>query len=512
MSISKNNNITQIHETIYKHCAISPDKIAIICGERKYSYKELWDHVKAVGRWLSNHHTKESRVGLMLENSFETVCFIYGASLAGMISVPLDANIHTNNLSYILKDCSLSLIVALKKHIPKLQQTEDIQNCQVLINDDEDVLNKELRPSFNEQDHFDEIHLAHQDRVVSILYTTGTTGIKKGVMLGHKNLLAGSRNICEFMQMDSEIVESLSMPLSHSFGYARLRSVIDVGGTCIIHNGLLHPERVLNNMKIYQANALSLVPQGFAILLDFYKKQFEKIASQIKWIEIGSAFMRKSHKVLLMDLCPNALICMHYGLTEASRSAFIEFHSERTHLHTVGRPSPQINIRIVDKTSKDVEAENIGEIVIKGDTVMQGYWNKEDLTKQTLHDDWLQTGDIGFIDSHGYVHLLGRREEIINIGGLKVAPSEVEEILLKYKGIVEVAVTGVKSSDDITGNVIKAYVVTDDPLLDLKKVEQFCLENMEPYKVPAMIKKVDSLPKTSSGKIQRHLISNEDAK
>ena len=509
---TNNTKISQIHEAIYKHCLIRPNKTAVVCGDRKYSYQELWRNVRAVGGWLSQNYTKGSRVGLMLENSFEAVCFIYGASLAGMISVPLDSNIHANNISYILGDCSLSLIVALRKHIPKLQQAKDIQKCQVLISDDDqNVLTRELRRFFDEQDNEEEVHFASNCKVVSILYTSGTTGLKKGVMLGHKNLLAGSRNICDFMQMNSEIVEILSMPFSHSFGYARLRSVMDVGGTGIIQNGLLHPERVLKNMQTYRANALSLVPQGFTILLDFYKKQFEKIAPQIKWIEIGSAFMRESHKLLLMNLCPNARICMHYGLTEASRSAFIEFHSEKSYLHTVGRPSPQTDLIIVDETSEEVEVEHTGEIIIKGDTVTQGYWNKQDLTKKALRDDWLRTGDIGLIDSHGYVHLLGRREEIINIGGLKVAPGEVEDVLLKYEGIVEAAVTGVESSDDITGVTVRAYVVTEDLSLDLKKVEQFCLENLEPYKAPSEIKQVDSLPRTNSGKIQRHLISNEGA-
>jgi len=304
-------------------------------------------------------------------------------------------------------------------------------------------------------------------------------------------------------------VESLPMPLSHSFGFARLRCVFDVGGTVILENGFLRPERVIENMRINNTNAISSVPAGFAILLDHYFEQFQDISQYIKYIEIGSAFMRQKHKEMLMELCSNARICMHYGLTEASRSTFIEFHSDKDKLYTVGKPSPNVDVKIIDKNGVDLKLNETGEILVKGEMVMQGYWNKEKMTNESLTDGWLHTGDLGLVDSDGYVHLLGRKKEIINIGGLKVAPGEVEEVLLKYDGIVEAAVIGIKSSDNISDETIKAFVVTDKSTLQIKHVEKYCLENLEPYKVPAQFEIVDSLPKTNSGKIQKHLLIHE---
>jgi len=208
---------------------------------------------------------------------------------------------------------------------------------------------------------------------------------------------------------------------------------------------------------------------------------------------------------MLIKLCPNARICMHYGLTEASRTTFIEFHSEKCKLHTAGRPSPNVELQIMSENGETLGPNKTGEILVKGQMVMKGYFNKSDMTKEYLKNGWLHTGDLGMIDDEGYVHLLGRKKDIINIGGLKVAPGEIEEILLKYEWIAEAAVVGVKSSDDISNERIKAFIITDDEL-SIKDLEKFCLENIESYKLPSKFEIVESLPKTASGKIQRHLL------
>ena len=180
-------------------------------------------------------------------------------------------------------------------------------------------------------------------------------------------------------------------------------------------------------------------------------------------------------------------------------------------MHTVGTPSPNVKIKIIDYNGQELPLNKTGEILVKGQMVMEGYWSKPEMTEKYLKNDWLHTGDLGNIDDEGYLHLLGRKKEIINIGGLKVAPGEVEEILLKYDGIVEAAAVGVRSSDDISDEIIKAFIITDDEL-SIKDLEKFCLEKMESYKLPTEFEIVESLPKTSSGKIQRHLLNNNNIK
>ena len=498
-----------LHNQIYNGFIRSPGKTAVIQDNKFFSYENICLNVNKWAKWIDTNLEHQSRVGILLGNCIETIYAMYGTTLAGCICVPLDTDMHVRNIKYISEDASLDIIITSSKYLKKVEEVNKGNKFEILLVDsDNNIVGynsiEKIRMNVN-ADNFIEKDNADNSSTAFILYTTGTTGPKKGVMLSHANLLAATRNINQFMQIGPWAIESLPMRLSHSFGFARLRCVFDVGGTVILENGFLRPERILYNMKLHKANAISSVPAGFSILLDYYKEQFEEIGPQIRYIEIGSASMRQNHKEILMELCPNARICMHYGLTEASRSTFFEFHAEKEKLHTVGKPSPNVELRVIGANGEELSPNQTGEILVKGKMIMNGYWNKDEITKEHLKNGWLHTGDLGTMDDDGYLHLLGRKKEIINVGGLKVAPGEVEEILLKYNGIAEAAVVGVKSSDDISDEMIKAFIVTDDEL-SIKDLEKFCLENIESYKLPSEFEIVEFLPKTASGKIQRHLL------
>jgi len=330
-------------------------------------------------------------------------------------------------------------------------------------------------------------------------------------MLSHSQLLAATKNINQFMRIGPDIVESLPMRLSHSFGFARLRCVFDVSGSVILENGFLRPEHVLSNLKTKKANALSSVPSGFVILMGYFQDFFKEIGPQLRNIEIGSDFMRQEQKMLLMELCPNAKICLHYGLTEASRATFQDFHQDREHLDSVGKPSPNVKIRIGDENGNAVKAGTPGEILVKGKMVMSGYWGNPEMSNQAIKDGWLHTGDFGRIDVEGYIHLLGRSQEIINVGGLKVSPVEIEEVLLRYEGITEAVVIGEESPDKIPQNRIKAFLVVTDTkqFQNFEELKRYCTEELEAYKIPDKFEVVNEIPKSISGKIKRSSVSEK---
>lgn len=493
-----------LHDSIKYWSSNSPDKIALITDGKFFSYKGIWSIIQNFAFWISTNTKKYARVGILLENTPETVFAVYGVTMAGRICVPIDADIHERNMRYIINDCSIETIITSSMNLNKISNNggNNIKNI-ILVNGDEAYLsfNKIISENNTKKEFIPDFK---DDIPAFILYTTGTTGPQKGVVLSHYNLLEATKNINEFMQIDSDIVESLPMRLSHSFGFARLRSVFSVGGSVILENGFLRPERIIFNMNKYNANAISSVPAGFAIILDYYGKYFNDIGPNIRYIEIGSAFMRKDHKYLLMKYCPNARTCMHYGLTEASRATFIEFHSEKEKLHTVGKPSPNVKIKIISENKKDLGINKQGEICVKGKMVAREYLNKLEQTQNTFVDGWLLTGDIGAIDKEGYLHLLGRKKEMINVGGLKVAPGEVEEILLKYPNILEAAVVG-KKSNDLNQEFVSAYIVAKDNV-DTEELKKYCIANLELYKVPKEFNFIDKLPKTGSGKIQKHML------
>jgi len=484
------------------------DKIAIISNNREITYSEFFENFSSLGSFLKNRLAASSRIGMILKNSIEAAETMYACSHAEMILVPLDFNIQLKNLEYIVNDCEVSLIITNERIYRKFKDYFEAQKIAVLLIEDFKENKKNI------------LHLAgsglqtfsNNANIATILYTTGTTGPKKGVMLGHDTLIEASKNINDFMQIGDWVVESSPMPLSHSFGFARMRCVLESGGTLILEDSFIRPEKILYNMKKYNANGLSSVPTGFSIMLKCFFSVFKEVAQNIKYIEIGSAFMRDKYKQHLMQLMPQARLCMHYGLTEASRACFINFNSEKDYLHTVGRPSPNVDVEIRDKKGVSLGRNEVGQIYIKGKMLLKGYWKKDDLFKKNYRDNWFNSNDIGMIDDNGYIHLYGRKDDIMNIGGLKVAPGEVEEIILKHPEIAEVAVVGFKNEDDISNETIASFIVpnSSDFTLNIESLQKFCLQFLEPYKIPKQMEIVKELPKTNSGKIQRHLLKENE--
>jgi long-chain acyl-CoA synthetase len=198
---------------------------------------------------------------------------------------------------------------------------------------------------------------------------------------------------------------------------------------------------------------------------------------------------------------------MHYGLTEASRSAFIEFHADSAKLSTVGKASPFTDIQIFDNYGIQINDGQEGEICVKGEHVTLGYINQP---KQNAfygsNRDYFRTGDRGFIDSDGYITLIARIKELINVGGKKVAPTEVDEQLLKIDGVVDCACVAMKDPEGVLGEVVKAYVVRQNDSITAESINKQLVGTLESYKLPVKYEWIDTIPRTPNGKIQRNLL------
>ena len=214
--------------------------------------------------------------------------------------------------------------------------------------------------------------------------------------------------------------------------------------------------------------------------------------------------MPMEEKRTLIENLPDTRICMHYGLTEASRSAFIEFHEQYDHLDTVGKQTPNMFIEIRDEDGTKVSNGTEGEICVHGDAVFPGYYEMPDENKKSFWGGFFRTGDWGTIDDDGYIRLVSRKKELINVGGKKVSPIEVEEVLAKIEGIKDCVCVGVPDPEEVLGEVVKAYIVADDPSgIDFDEVKKKLMRLLENYKVPVLYEFIDAVPKTSSGKVQR---------
>jgi long-chain acyl-CoA synthetase len=345
--------------------------------------------------------------------------------------------------------------------------------------------------------------LCEPDSIADLLYTTGTTGRKKGVVLTQANVLAAARNIAEFVGSGPEDVEVVPLPLSHSFGLGRLRCMAVAGNTLILEPGVGTGATVVKQVLDRRATGLAMVPAGFDIVRRMTGDVLGRAREHLRYIEIGSAPMRPETRRWLTELLPNTRICHHYGLTEASRAVFTEYHSDAHKTGTAGRAAPNVEMVICDEGGSPLPVGETGEVVVRGGMVMKEYWKQPELTEKAFCAEGLKTGDIGYVDADGYLFLLGRRSDLINVGGRKVAPDEIEDLLRQFDGIKDVGCVG--EPDELLGERVKAYLVADREIR-CSEVVAFLRTRVEEFKIPQVVERIEIIPRTNSGKIQRQLL------
>ena len=473
-----------IEEQIFDHVQNTPDKVALISGDTEITYSQLWDYCLCSAEKLKQdyHLKKGDRVILSAAGNIEFVYAYFGVHIAGGICVPIDPDTNQTRFEYIEKSTTPVCVMGLLHNVKK----ETIPFS--------DVVNGTSKATYIAPE---------QSQVADILFTTGTTGAPKGVALSYNNLSAAARNINAFIGNTSSDVELLALPVSHSFGLGRLRCSLSKGATVVMLGTFANVKKFFKEMARCQVTMFAMVPASWGFIKKMSGKYIGKFADQLKFIEIGSSFMPVEDKELLMSLLPNTRICMHYGSTEASRSAFMEFHTYKDNLLSIGKASPNVEIKIFTSQGTPAALGEEGEVCVKGEHVTCSYWNETpERFASDFYDGYFRTGDCGTMDAEGNIYLKSRIKEMINVGGKKVSPMEVEDILNTIPGIKESACIGIPDPGIVLGEVVKAFIVADDNLSD-EEIMQQLRPQLEVYKLPVEIERINAIPKTGSGKIQR---------
>ena len=359
------------------------------------------------------------------------------------------------------------------------------------------------------QINLDNFETPELSQIADILFTTGTLGIPKGVTLSYSNLSAAARNINTFIGNTNDDIELIALPMSHSFGLGRLRCALSIGATIVLLGTFANVKRFFSEIKRNHVTMFAMVPASWNFIKRMSGEYIKSFSDQLKFIEIGSSFMPIEDKKLLMKLLPHTRICMHYGSTEASRSAFMEFHSFKDNLDSIGLASPNCQIDIFLPDGKIAPCGCEGEICVKGAHVTSAYWNASiECFASDFYGDFFRTGDCGFKDEKGNIYLKSRIKEMINVGGKKVAPMEIEDILNTIDGIKDSACVGIPDPENMLGEVVKAYIVTDTLITD-DEIMSYIRSRLEVYKWPVAIERISAIPKTASGKIQRLLLKSQ---
>lgn len=475
-------------QAIHNNASLYPDKFAVIVGENKVSYYQLYLNLLKAASLLESFGIKQGNcIVLSAHKDIEFIYLYLAAQTIGAINVIVDSETNLDRISYIENAVQPTFCFGYKssKFPSKLFQELDIN----------------FYPCYKELD--DKKGLTSES-ISEILFTTGTTGKPKGVCLTYNNIFSAATNINGFVQNSKEDIEVLGLPICHSFGMGRLRCNLIIGATIVILGSFANVRAFFKSIEQYHATGFGVVPAAWAYIRKISGRRIEKFANQIRYIEIGSASMPISTKHELLEMFPRTRICMHYGLTEASRACFMEFHDEE-HLLSIGRPvCDKVDIRVFDDQGNMVPSGIKGELCIKGNMVMKHYLNDDD-NSAAFHRDYFRTGDCGFMDEKGYLYLLGRDKELINVGGKKVSPMEVEDAICSL-GVGDCVCVAMKDEKGIMGELVKCYVLKGSTGLSFRDISRMLIGKLEAYKRPVEYEWIDEIPQTSSGKKQRILL------
>ena len=516
---------TLIHEYLRLSAGRFPEKVAIISGKERWTYRSIDQNSDRLadafaGMGLKRH----DRVVVFLDNSPESVISLYGILKAGGTFVILNGSMKSKKLGYILRDSGAKALVA---HVDKKEVVQDALNdlpdpCKVVWIGNPSHIPVSLQPlsfawstlteSVGHGESFplpeiktDRRRVIDQD-LAALIYTSGSTGEPKGVMSTHHNMVSAARSIIQYVGNRSDDVIVDVLPLSFDYGLYQVIMSVMFGGTVALES-FLFPIQVLQCIERERVTGLPLVPTVAAFLLKM--KNLEKYdLSSLRYMTNTGAALPVEHIRRLRALFPKVKIFSMFGLTECKRVCYLPPEEIDRRPASVGKAIPNCEVFILDEAGREVAAEEVGELVIRGSNVMRGYWNAPDLTARAYRpgrikgEMWLYSGDYFRMDQEGFLYFLGRKDDMIKSKGERISPKEVENVLSEIPGVAEVAVIGVP--DEILGQAIKAFIVrAPGNQLTEKEVLKASTENMESFMVPKFVEFVEDLPKSAHGKIDK---------
>lgn len=485
-----------------------PDKEALLFKGARTSYLDLYRQVSHISSALKARFNLEKgdRVAIFLPNIPE-FCLSYLAVVKlGAIAVSLNVMLKRDEVAFILNDSGAKVIIAaghLLDQIPETIPTLEGIVCVGELNSPgvvpyQDLLSESLPPISKTS--------LEEDEGAAILYTSGTTGKPKGVLLTHKNLVSNVYATNHHTRMRPEDKLICYLPLFHCFGQNFIMNAsVNTGATLVLHERF-HPDEILRSVKEHRVSMFFGVPAVYTRLLEL--PGIEDHLSSVRYYFTAAAPMPSEVAHRWRERFGQT-IYEGYGLTETS--PFASYNHDFCYREgSVGTPIENVEMKIVDEKGNDLLPGEVGEIAIKGPNVMKGYYHQPEETAQAIRDGWFFTGDIGRMDEEGYFYLVDRAKDMINVAGFKVWPREVEEVFLKHPTLSEVAVVGIP--DPISGEAVKAFVVLrGDATIKEQDLIDFCRSRIAVYKAPRHVEFLDALPKNPAGKILKRELRAREA-
>lgn len=501
-----------------------PERAAIISGGVRTSYASLY---AASERFAAALHAKASlangeRCVVFLENRMETAVAIFGTLRAGGVFSVINPTTKADKLAYVLSNCDASVLVTQSSLLATaLAASADCDCVRTIVVVEDGEVDESTSSRVIGYDDFigrEPVAGAGIPRqgididLAMLVYTSGSTGNPKGVMMTHKNIEHAATSITTYLQSQEDDVVLSVLPLAFDYGLYQLLMCVKMGATLLLEKSFAFPQKILPLLASEKVTGFPLVPTMAALIVQI--KNFNpEWARSVRYLTNTAAALPPAHIAKLQQMFPQARIYSMYGMTESKRCTYLPPEQLAIRPDSVGIAIPGTEAWVeLDNGQRAKPGEN-GELVVRGGHVMQGYWQNEEATARTLKQGrypWekvLHTGDLFRMDEEGFFYFVGRKDEILKSRGEKVSPKEVENVLYRIPGIKEAALVGVP--DEVLGQSLKAIIVSVDPQLDSRAVIAHCRQNLEEFMVPREVEFRDSLPKTGTGKIRRSVLQAE---
>jgi len=516
-----------------KYTQVYSERTAFINMGAEISYTELAEQSQAFAAYLQQELglVKGDKFAIMIPNTLQYPIALFGALIAGLTVVNVNPLYTARELEHQLKDSGAKAIVIIENFAHTLESIINKTPIEhVVLTSLGDRLGlvkgtlvntvvkyvKKMVPAFNlpktvrfnavlakgKNMTFSPVVLKGED-LAFLQYTGGTTGVSKGAMLSHRNMVANLEQakaaIKPLLEEGNELVVT-ALPLYHIFALtANCLTFITLGGTNLLITNPRDMPEFIKELAKYPFTAITGVNTLFNGLLNtvgFKDLDFSHLRMAMGGgMAVQRPVAERWQQVTSIELLEG------YGLTECSPLVTLSPYNQEVYNGSIGLPASSTDIRIVKDDGTDAQIGEAGEMWVKGPQVMVGYYNRQEATDEILKDGWLATGDVATMDEGGFFKIVDRKKDMIIVSGFNVFPNEIEEVVMMHEGVLEVAAIGVPN--DFSGELVKIFVVKKDESLDEKSLIDHCRKNLTNYKVPKLIEFRDELPKTNVGKILR---------
>ncbi|MBI4707359.1 MAG: AMP-binding protein [Candidatus Omnitrophica bacterium] len=488
-----------------------PEKTAIIFKEQRINFKDLKDASFSFADSLRKLGIKSGdKVAIYLPNWPEYIYSYLAIWLIGATAVPLDFMLTEEELASCLSHCEAKALILKNKANLSLtnlkEKARHLKNIILCHDNIEGCLNfEDLLAKGEPQAQFS---ISNEKDYAIIFYTSGTTGKPKGVLINYLQLGAPPKSMAFFVNADISQKDTTlcALPFSHLGGLIYIQNTITFGLSLVLMDRFI-PLEFLKNVQNYKVNFFWIVPSMYYALLQL--KEFETFdLSHLRWMVTFGASNSPDALRRFHQFCPKAHLLNGWGLTETNAPTTV-LPMGSAKIESIGRPAPWIEVKVFDDADKEVATGAVGEVVVKSWVVTDGYYKDAELTAQTIRNGWFHTGDLGKFDSEGFLYIVGRKKEMIKVGGEIVFEPEVEAAIHKHPAIAEAAVVGV--FDKLRGEVPKAFVaLKESEKLSEEDLRYFLRQHLAHFKIPHYFEFSTALPKNRTGKIDKEQLRSRD--